>query len=285
MSNSANQWMEHVILAGQTYGLMGIKAIIIGGIGWLVSNAMVRYVNTLLKKIDVEPTIRRSVYSVLNTVLKLLVIMIVLNGLGVKLTVLAAVLGGFSISFGLALKGNVANVANGILLLFSKPFLVGDYIEGAGIAGTVERINLLTTRLTTPNNQTIIVPNESLAGATLTNFNTNPTRRIELTFGLGYNDELASSIQVLTEAIQSLNGVLNDPPVAIWLTDFGESAINMSIRAWCHRGDFLEVRHGIILCLHTTCRQRGLSIPYPQRDIHIIDSTPDTRAPLNPPRI
>lgn len=254
------------------WSLTVLKALGVLVIGWMVSSWIANTLSESLKKLNMDTTIRRSLRSFVNTALKCGILILTISQLGVKMTLLAAVVGGLSISLGLALKGNISDIANGVLLLANKPFRAGDYIESGAASGTVERIDLLSTLLKTPNNQLVVVPNHVLTDNTLVNFNTNPTRRIELVLGISYSDNLDTSIDAIKEALKKVEGVLEDPSVDIWLTEFADSSINMSIRAWCERGDFLKVRHNVILAIHALSKTGAFSIPFPQRDIHMMSS-------------
>lgn len=261
--------LDSLTLLFKTYVLMTIKAFVILSLGWLISSWVSGVANTLMKQSPLEKTIRRSLHKFLSIILKGIVFIIVLSTFGIKMTVIAAILGGLSIALGLALKGNISNFSDGIILLVTRHFKAGDFIEGSGFSGTVERINIFTTELTTPNNQKIIVPNSKILSNTLTNFAANPTRRIELTIGLSYDDDIAKGAVVLKEAAQAVEGVLADPAVDVWLTEFADSSINYSLRAWCNRSDFLKVRHHLIIALKAACDQNNLTIPYPQQDVHL----------------
>ncbi len=252
------------------WGITALKMILLLIVGWPLSTSLANQISEFFKRIKMETTVRRSLKSLINVSLKGIILVILLSMTGIKMTVLAAVLGGFSISLGLALKGNISNVANGILLLTNKPFRAGDSIETGSLTGTVERIDLINTELKTPNNQKVIIPNSQLLNSALTNFATHPTRRIELVVGLSYSDNMQTACEQLKVAIQATEGVLTEPAVDVWLTDFGESSINLSVRAWCNRSDFLRVRHHVIITIQKACAAHGLSIPFPQRDIHMI---------------
>ena len=263
MNTLLQTWLPYTI----DWSLIFIKAIAILGIGWMTSNWIASIVSTLLKKTNLETTVRRSLQSFIKISLKMIVIVILLNSIGIKMTVITAIIGGVSISLGLALKNNISDVANGLLLLITKPFKVGDSIESGSLAGTVERINIFTTELKTYNNQKLIVPNSELFNSSVINFSEFDARRIELSIGLSYTDNLEKGTALLKEAVKTVPTVLEDPDVAVYLIEFGESSINCTIRAWCNRTDFLATRHDMILALKKACDENGLSIPFPQRDI------------------
>lgn len=255
--------------------ILGFKALVTLGLGWILAAWISNAIKTVLIKSKLETTIRRSIHKIISVVLKAIVIAMVLNTLGVKMTVLAAVFGGFSIAIGLALKGNISNISDGVALLMTRHFKVGDFVDVGGDCGTVDRINLFTTELTTPNNQRLLIPNSTIFGSTLTNFASNPTRRIELLLGLSYSDDIEKAALVLKESLQSVEGVLADPGVDVYLTDFGDSSINYSIRVWCERTEFLKVRHRIIIKVKAVCDEHGFTIPFPQQDVHLFkEETP-----------
>ncbi|MDA1353986.1 MAG: mechanosensitive ion channel [bacterium] len=263
------QLIEQLIPIAIDWSLIAAKSLALLVVGWVFANWISNRMLSILIRLKVETTIRRSLKSGLRVVLKTVFVVLALNIAGVQMTALAAILGGLSISFGLALKGNISNVANGILLLINKPFKAGDFIEMGSVSGTVERIDLINTILKSSNNQKVIVPNSHFLSSALTNFSVHDTRRIEFVVGLSYDDDVAVASDALKAAIQTVEGVLDDPVVDVWLTDFGESSINVSVRAWCTRTEFMAVRHRVIARIQKACNELGYSIPYPQRDVHV----------------
>ena len=263
MNTLFQTWLPYII----DWSLIVLKALTILSIGWIASNWIASIISNLMKKTSLETTVRRSLQSFIKISLKTIVFVILLNSIGIKMTVITAIIGGVSISLGLALKNNISNVANGILLLITKPFKVGDSIESGSVAGTVERINIFTTELKTYNNQKLIVPNSELFNSSVINFSEFDTRRIELSIGLSYSDNIEKGTTLLKNAIKTVPTVLTDPDVAVYLVEFGKSSINYTIRAWCNRADFLATRHEMIIALKKACDENGLSIPFPQRDI------------------
>lgn len=226
-----------------------------------------------MERAPIDQTIKKSVQKIFSILFKGIVIAIVLSSVGVKLTIIVAMLGGFSIAIGLALKGNISNISDGITLLMNRQIKSGDFIEGAGFSGTVVRINFFNTELTTPSNPRLLVPNSVLFNTSVTNFSTLPTRRIDLVLGLSYEDNIEQATHVLKEAAHAVEGILKDPQVDVWLTEFGDSSINYSIRAWCNRADFLKTRHHLIVALKAACDKHGFNIPYPQRDVHLFQKS------------
>lgn len=257
------------------WAITGAKVIGLVSAAWILSGVISRKINELIGKIRLDAAVINLLQSVIHVSLRLGFIVFALNQSGIKMTIVAAILGGLSISLGLALKGNISQVANGILLIVIKPFQSGDYIEVGSVCGTVQKLGLFNATLTTPQNQTVIVPNSQLALTALTNFNSQDTRRIDLAFGLSYDDSMQDAIPVIKESLRTIEGVLPDKDVDVWLTDFGDSSINMSVRVWCNRTEFLQVRHNLIITLQNVCKQHGFSIPFPQRDVHIINEKPN----------
>lgn len=250
-----------------TFRVLQVLTILI--VGTMIATRIAGAFNAGLKKTKMDATARRLLHQIISWGLKTVVFVLALTMLGIKVTAIVAILGGLSLAFGLSLKNNISNVADGITLLATKPFKVGEYIESSAAAGTVDRINLFTTELISLNNQRIIVPNSSIFTASVTNFSSFETRRIELVVGLGYQDDAARGTEILKAAVATVETVLQDPAVDVWLTDFGESSINYSIRAWCKRPDFLKTRHQMIINIQKACEKEGLTIPFPQRDVHI----------------
>jgi len=272
-----NQRIQFELLYPQLIHIaaLSVKAILILVIGWIISDWLSKISASALERSPLDETFTKSLQKILSILLKGLVIAIMLSSIGVKLTIIISMLGGFSIAIGLALKGNISNISDGITLLMNRQIKVGDFVEGSGYSGTVSRIDFFNTELTSPTNQQVLVSNSSLFNDAIINFSRLPIRRIDLVLGLSYGDDIKAASDVLKDAAKSIEGVLEDPQVDVWLTEFGDSSINFSIRAWCNRTDFLRVRHNLIITLKKACDDHGYTIPFPQRDIHLISSKPE----------
>jgi small conductance mechanosensitive channel len=190
---------------------------------------------------------------------------------GIATTSFVAILGAAGLAVGLALQGSLANFAGGVLILLFKPFKVGDFINAQGHAGTVNAIRVFFTTLKTPDNKTIIIPNGALSNSSITNFSTEPQRRVDMTFGIGYADDIQKAKGILKRLVDSDSRILREPEPAIVLTELADSSVNFAVRAWCNATDYW----GIYFDMHEKVKEsfdkEGVSIPFPQRDLHVYE--------------
>jgi small conductance mechanosensitive channel len=191
--------------------------------------------------------------------------------LGIQTTSFIAVLGAAGLAVGLALQGSLSNFAAGVLMIIFRPFKVGDFIEAAGVAGTVEEIQIFTTQLATPDNKTIIIPNGKLTADNIVNYSTKGTRRADMVFGIGYEDDIDKARDIITEILSNDERVLKDPPLQVAVSELADSSVNFVTRAWVNAGDYW----GVVFAATETVKKRfdaeGISIPFPQRDVHVYE--------------
>jgi small conductance mechanosensitive channel len=189
--------------------------------------------------------------------------------LGVQMTSFIAILGAAGLAVGLALQGSLANFAGGVLLLLFKPFKVGDFIEAQGFSGSVNAIQVFNTVLKTPDNKTIIIPNGNLSNGAITNFTAEKNRRVDWTFGIGYSDDIKKAKEILVQLIKSDPRILDEPEAMVALSELGDSSVNFVVRAWVKLEDFWGVYFDIQEKVKLTFDEQGISIPFPQRDVHV----------------
>ena len=180
-------------------------------------------------------------------------------------------MGAAGLAVGLALQGSLGNFAAGVLMIIFKPFKVGDFIEGAGVAGIVEHIEIFTTQLKTPDNKTIIVPNAKLTGDNITNFTVKGTRRVDFVFGIGYGDDIDKARGIIKEIIDKDERVMKEPEPVIVVSELGDSSVNFTVRAWTSAGDYWSFYFDTIENVKKQFDAQGVSIPFPQRDVHIYE--------------
>ncbi len=248
------------LLVGICIALVG--AWLSGKLATLVAKALeLRGVNKLLSGF-----LRSALYYTL-----LAVVGVAAAGhVGIDTTSLLALLGSLGLALGLAVKDNLSNFSSGVMLVLYRPFIMGDYVTVAGVSGTVEKITLSTTLLRTPDNQRVIVPNSKIMGDVIVNVTGNPTRRLDLVVGVGYKDDLALARKTIEEVVQAQPEVLADPPCTIAVSELGESSVNIVVRPWVPTADYWTVRFRLIEQIKNALDAKGISIPFPQRDIHII---------------
>jgi small conductance mechanosensitive channel len=224
-----------------------------------------------MKKSKTDETLVSFVGSLSHVALLAFVIIAALNQLGIQTASFIAVLAAAGLAIGLALQGSLANFAAGVLMIIFKPFKVDDYIEGAGVAGTVEEIQIFSTQLKTPDNKTIIVPNSKIMGDNITNYSMKGTRRVDFVFGIGYEDDIDNARQVIERIINQDERVLKDPAPMVAVSELADSSVNFAVRAWTNGGDYWPFYYDTTEKVKKQFDAEGISIPFPQRDVHVYE--------------
>ena len=257
-----------------TYGVSVIGAIAVLVVGWILAGWASRAVHKGLSKLEkVDVTLRGFLASLTRYLVLIFTVVAVLNRFGVQTTSIIAVLGAASLAIGLALQGTLSNVAAGVMLLFFRPFKVGDYVEAGGLAGTVKAITLFVTELSTPDNVQILAPNSQIWGSAVKNYSFHETRRVDLVLGIGYEDDVDKAIGVV-EALAKADGrVLDDPAPMVVVGELADNSVNLVIRVWCQAGDYWPLKFDMTKALKQRMDSEGISIPYPQRTLHVVGST------------
>ena len=252
------------------WGLKVIAAVAIFVIGRWVAKALRSAVRRMLTKADVEPIIIGFVGSMTYIALLAFVVIAALGQLGIQTTSFIAILGAAGLAVGLALQGSLANFAAGFLMIIFRPFKVGDFIEGAGVAGVVEAIQIFTTTLKTGDNKTIIVPNAKLSGDNIINYSAKETRRVDMTVGVAYDADLSKVKEVLMDIIGKEGRIHSDPAPQVAVAELADSSVNLVVRAWTDTGDYWAVKCDMTESIKNRFDEAGIGIPFPQRDIHIV---------------
>jgi small conductance mechanosensitive channel len=252
------------------WGLRLLAALLIYVIGRWVAKALARWVGRAITKADVDATLARFLSSILYMVLIVFVVLTALSALGVNTTNFLAILGAAGLAVGLALKDSLSNFAAGVMLVFFRPFQSGDYIEAAGISGTVVSIKIFNTILRTSDNRVITVPNALIYADTITNFSAEDKRRIDLVIGIGYDDDIARAKALIQGVLGQDDRILDQPPPVMLLVELGESSVDIAVRPWVMSADYSQVRSDLLEHIKRALQGAGLSIPYPQRDLHIV---------------
>lgn len=253
------------------FGVKILAAVAVFIIGRWIAKLMRRIVDKVMGKRSVDPTISKFVANLTYIALLTFFILAALGLLGIQTTSFIAVIGAAGLAIGLALQGSLANFAAGFLLIIFRPFKVGDYIEGGGVAGKVEVIQLFTTQLATPDNKTIIVPNSKITGDNIVNYSTKGTRRVDMVFGIGYEDDIDKARNIITEILSQDERILQDPPMMIALSELADSSVNFIARPWVNSADYWNVYFETTEKVKKQFDAEGISIPYPQRDIHVYE--------------
>lgn len=253
------------------YGLKAAAAVVILVVGRWAARAVTHFIKRIMTSSKADQTLVKFVGSLCYIALLAFVIIAALNQLGIQTTSFIAILGAAGLAVGLALQGSLANFAAGILMIIFKPFKVGDFIEGAGVAGTVEGIQIFTTQLATPDNKTIIVPNAKLTGDNITNYSVKGTRRVELVFGIAYGDDIDHARQVIQGVIREDERVLADPPPAVLVAELADSSVNFKVRVWTGADDYWGFYFDTMEKVKKRFDSEGICIPFPQRDVHLYE--------------
>lgn len=251
-----------------------ISAMILLFVGLWVIRLIKRLVKKFFDKKDYEPTLEKFTADLINWSLKIILFVLVITQLGVKTTSLVAIVGAAGLAIGLALQGSLANFAGGVLILLLKPFKVGDFIKAQGQEGTVKEISIFQTKLNTFGNQLAIIPNGKLSNETIVNFTEEGIRREALTFGIDYGDNVKLAKDILLTLINEQETVIQEvgkEPMII-LAELGDSSVNLSLRYWAKNEDFWNIRWLVLEEGKERLEAAGITIPFPQRDVHLYKS-------------
>lgn len=259
------------------WGINLVMAAAIFIIGRWISKVVLNLMDKMLNKAGMDTMLISFIHSILNALLLLIIIVASLDQLGVDTTSFIALIGAAGLAVGLALQGSLQNFAAGVLLIVFRPFKVGHFIEAGGASGVVEEIGIFSTRMKTGDNREIIVPNGAIYGGMITNNSARDTRRIDMVFGIGYDDDLLKAKQILQSIIASDDRILKDPEPLIAVAELADSSVNFNVRPWVNSGDYWAVLFDINEKVKLTFDAEGISIPYPQMDLHISKSeTPES---------
>ena len=222
-----------------------------------------------------DPILISFTTNMLYAALLAFVIIAALGQLGIQTTSFIAILGAAGLAVGLALQGSLANFAAGVLMIIFRPFKQGDFIEGAGVSGIIEEVHIFNTIMRTGDNKTIIIPNGSLMSGNIVNYSTKPTRRLDLVIGIGYDDDIKKAKQVLEDLMASEERILKDPAPTIGLLELADRSVNFAVRPWVNSADYWGVHFDLLERIKLRFDDEGISIPYPQQDIHLHNSPAD----------
>jgi small conductance mechanosensitive channel len=254
---------------GITYGTRLLAALTTLIIGLWIAGMIVKGVKAGFNRSKMEPSLQSFLGSMIGILLKALVYITALGVLGIEMTSFVAILGAAGLAVGLALSGTLQNFAGGVMILLFKPFKVGDVIDAQGYLGTVKEIEIFVTVLTTPDNKTIIIPNGPLSTGSLVNFSTQSTRRVDWTFGIAYGDDIDRAYEVLDRLIAADERILKDPEPFRALVELADSSVNIVVRCWVNAADYWGVYFAMNEQVYKTFDKEGLSIPFPQTDVHL----------------
>jgi small conductance mechanosensitive channel len=253
------------------YGIKVLAAVAIFVLGRWIVKGLVNLLKKVMTRRGIEPTLISFTSHMGYFLLLTIVVIAALSQIGIQTTSFIAILGAAGLAVGLALQGSLANFAAGVLMIIFRPFKAGDYVEGAGTAGTVEEVEIFSCTLRTPDNKRVIVPNGKMLGDNIVNYSALETRRIDMTFGVGYGDDLALVRKVIGEELGKDERVLREPAPQIAVAELGESSVDFVVRPWVKTADYWAVRFDLIEGIKVRFDQEGISIPFPQRDVHLYE--------------
>lgn len=269
--SAAASFLQTGTLLISTWGLSVVGAIVVLIVGRIVAGSIRSGVRRGLERAGTDGALVPFLSSIAYYVALAVVAIAVLNLFGIETTSLVAVLGAAGLAVGLALQGTLSNFAAGTMLLLFRPIRLGDYVEVAGVAGTVVEIGIFTTTMNTPDNIKIICPNTRVYGDIIKNFSANDTRRIDLVLGVAYGDDLGVAIDAITRVVQAESRILAEPAPTIEVGELGESSVDIVVRPWVAGSDYWPTRFALTRALKEGIEAAGCSIPFPQRDVHMIE--------------
>ncbi len=268
-------WTEILWGFAIEYGLKVLGALAILILGIWIARLIKKLIIRLMEKGKVDSTLTAFVASLSYVAMQVFVIIAALETLNVKTTSFIAVLGAAGLAIGLALQGSLANFAAGVLMIIFKPFKVGDLIEAGGVLGTVREISIFTTIIDTVDNRKTIVPNAKVTSDNITNYSVNDTRRVDLVAGISYADDIDKARSAIQAALAEVSGILQTPAPDILVSEMADSSVNFAVRPWCRPVDYWNVYFGVTEAIKKRFDAEGISIPFPQRDVHLYEHKGD----------
>ncbi|MGD9139904.1 MAG: mechanosensitive ion channel [bacterium] len=263
--------MEFIRANAAIYGVRIITAVIVFAIGWPLARVIAGILAKIMRKAHIDPTLVGFVRTLAYFGLLIFVIIAALDRLGVQTTSLVAILGAAGLAVGLALKDTLANFGAGVLIILFKPFKVGDFVDAGGQMGTVMRVSVFNTILGSPDNRKIILPNSMVLATAITNFSDIEMRRIDMEFGISYEDNIRTAKDILMRIVTSDERVLKDPAPVVAVSELADSSVNLVCRPWTRPEDYWGVRFDTIEKAKAELEAAGITIPFPQRDVHMFE--------------
>lgn len=262
-------YSEKLITMLIEFGPRVLSAVLLLIFGFWLIKMSERFMSRAMARSKIEVSLQKFFISLSGVLLKILLIIVVASMVGIETTSFVALIGAAGLAVGLALQGSLANFAGGVLILMFKPFRVGDFIEGAGNKGTVAAIQVFHTVLITPDNKRVIIPNGELSSSSITNYSAEPTRRVDMVFGIGYDDDLRKAKALLHRIVDEDERILKEPEPTIAVSELADSSVNFVVRVWCQSQDYWAIFFDMQEKVKLVFDAEGISIPYPQRDVHL----------------
>jgi len=269
MEINIDKILETITVWFTTYSIKIVAAILIFIIGKWLCRRVTNLLTKIMKKNNIDATLVKFLGSIVYYTLFIVVMIAVAGQLGINTTSFLTIIGAAGLAIGLALKDSLSNFASGVMLIMFRPIKIGDFVDVGGIKGTVKSIDIFNTTIHSPDNQKHIVPNASITSGVITNVTANDTRRVDLVIGIGYDDDIARAKGILEAIIKKEERVLEDPATNIAVSELGDSSVNFVVRPWVKTSDYWDVYFALTEEIKITFDKEGISIPYPQQDVHL----------------
>ncbi len=267
----AGLW-DTVRTTGLDFAMKALLALVIFYVGRIVARLVTKGLRKVMQSHEVDKILETFVCNLVYWALMFFVIIAAINQIGVQTTSMIAVVGAAGLAVGLALQGSLANFASGVLIVMFRPYRVGDFVEAAGIAGVVLQVQILTTILKTGDNKQIIIPNGQIMSSIITNYSANDTRRIDMTVGVSYDDDLDKVRSTIKELVDADDRILKDPECLIAVSELADSSVNFTVRPWVKTVDYSGVMFDMTEAIKKRFDQEGISFPFPQQDVHLYNN-------------
>ena len=261
--------IEMLATNGVDFSINIVTAIVIFLVGRWVTGILVRGLRAVMQQQEIDTTLETFVCNLVRMALLIFVVIAAIGALGVQTTSFIAVLGAAGLAVGLALQGSLSNFAAGVLIVLFRPYKAGDYVEAAGIGGTVQSVQILTTVLTTPDNKRVIVPNSQIMNNVITNYSANDQRRVDMVVGVSYGDDLDKVRKTLEELIAAESRILDEPACTIAVSELANSSVNFVVRPWVATSDYWGVKFELTEAIKKRFDEVGIAIPFPQQDVYV----------------
>ncbi len=266
-------WINTIVDWGTLYGMRIVGAVAILIFGRMVVSILAGVVRRLMNRGKAEETLTKFVVALTRISLLTFVVIAALGTLGVQTASFVAVIGAAGLAIGFALQGSLSNFASGVMLIIFRPFKSGDYVEAGGSAGVVEEIHIFSTIMKTPDNKRIIIPNSGITGGNIVNYSALENRRVDLVFGIGYGDDIRKAKEILERIVRDDPRVLADPAPMVAVSELADSSVNFVVRPWVKTADYWGVYFDLTEKVKLTFDAEGISIPFPQTDVHLHQTT------------
>ena len=273
LSTTWDNLLEMLRTTGLEFGINIITAIAIFYIGKMIVGLLTRSLRKVMQAQEIDKTLESFVCNLVRMVLLTFVIIASVSALGIQTTAFIAVIGAAGLAIGLALQGSLSNFASGVLIVLFRPYKVGDWVEAAGVAGTIVEVQILTTVFKTGDNKSIIVPNGQVMNSIIINYSANDQRRVDMVVGVSYDDDLDKVRATLEDLIAADNRILDDPACTIAVAELADSSVNFIVRPWVKSGDYSGVKFDLTEAIKKRFDKEGITFPFPQQDAQLYSAT------------